>query len=145
MEQTCHTAVEKTSQHGLLENSHVSMSCWRIWAAVQQTWGSTVCCRTYTTVCDTSGCRQTPHALSLLFPARNLPIDFLSHRLGDYRRLGKFHSPAWKKEYPCREWTAPALDGTHGHMTIISKPSFVPILHTAMHTSKSPGALVLCM
>jgi hypothetical protein len=37
----------------------------------------------------------------MLSPARNLPIDYLSRRLGDHRRLGKFHSPA----YPCREWT----------------------------------------
>jgi hypothetical protein len=56
----------------------------------------------------------------VISPARNLPIDFLSHRLGDYRRLGKFHSPA----YPCREWTTQALDFKHGHMTIIGKPSF---------------------
>ncbi len=38
----------------------------------------------------------------------------------------------------------PGSDRIHGHMTIIGKPSFVPILHTAMHMSKSLGSHVLC-
>jgi hypothetical protein len=38
----------------------------------------------------------------------------------------------------------PGSDTIHGHMTIIGKPSFVPILHTAMHMSKSLGSHVLC-
>jgi hypothetical protein len=38
----------------------------------------------------------------------------------------------------------PGSDRIHDHMTIIGKPSFVPILHTAMHMSKSLGSLVLC-